>query len=149
MRKEIQSSACLGGDVCVERGFIRLIRGLGLDKSMQALVLLGGTKKLEGDPASADRTDDCSHFKRKFTFTERQSQIEDVVEVDMGFTFNDTTAHRKIEHRSLPSNLTPGEGEIEPHGNSEMFASIDRMPRVVDTQVRCQKSMAAEGTKKG
>jgi hypothetical protein len=65
------SLVCSGGGAGVERGLIRLICCLGLDKSMQALVLLGGTNELEGDAASAHRTDHRGHFKGKFAFTER------------------------------------------------------------------------------
>jgi len=109
-----------------------MIRRLGLDEGKQAFVLLGGSKKLEGDAASAHRTDHRSHFKRKFTFAKRQLQIEDVVRMDLGLAFDDTAAHREIEHRSLTADLAPGEREIEPHGNPEVFAAIDRMLRMVE-----------------
>ena len=81
---------------------------LGLDESKQALVLLGGSKELEGDAASAHRTDHRGHFKRRFTFPKRQLQIEDVVRMDLGLALDDTAAHREIEHRSLTANLAPG-----------------------------------------
>jgi hypothetical protein len=138
-----RSLTCSGGDARVERGFIGLIRCLGLDKGMQALVLLGSAKELEGDAASADRTDHRGHFKRQFAFTERQLQIEDVIGMDKGFTPDDTATHREIEYRSLTADLASGEGKIEPHGNSEVFASIDWMRGMIQPKTGRQKSMTA------
>ena len=132
----MDSPACLGGDTGGERGFVRLIRCLGLDKGKQALVLLGGSKELEGDAASAHGTDHRGHFKREFTFTNRQLQIEDVVRMDLGLALDDTAAHREIEHRSLTTDLAPGEREIESHGNPEVFAAIDRMRGMVQPKMR-------------
>ena len=103
------SPACSGGDTGVERGFVWLIRCVGLDEGKQALMLLGCSKEFEGDAASAHGTDHRGHFKRGLTFTKRQLQIEDVVRVDLGFALDDTAAHREIEHRSLTANLAPGE----------------------------------------
>src|ERR1700704_1304701 len=94
------SPACSNGNTDFTRGFVRLIRCLGLDESKQALVFLRGSKELEGDAASAHRTDHRGHFKRKFTFAKRQLQIEDVVCMDLGLAFDDTAAHREIKHRS-------------------------------------------------
>lgn len=113
---------------------------------MQALVLLGGAKELEGDAASADRTDHRGHFKRKFAFTERQLQIEDVISMDKGFTPDDTATHREIEYRSLTADLASGERKIEPHGNSKVFASIDWMRGMIQSKTGRQKSMTARWT---
>jgi hypothetical protein len=99
--------ACSSGNNEFARGFVRLIRRLGLDKSKQALALMRGPKELESDAASAHRTDYRGHFKRMFTVIKRQLQIEDVVRMDLGPALDDTTAHREIEHGSLTANLAP------------------------------------------
>ena len=83
------------------------MRCLGLDEGKQALVLLGGSKELEGDAASAYRTDHRGHFKRGLAFTKRQLQIEDVVRMDPGLALDDTAAYREIDHRSLTPDLAP------------------------------------------
>ena len=140
------SPARSGGDTGLEQGFIRLIRCLGLDKGKQALVLLCGSKKLEGDATSACRTDHRGHFERKFTIANRQLQIEDVVRMNLCLALDDTAAHREIEHRSLTANLAPGKREIESHGDPEVFAAIDRMRGMVQPKTGRQKAMATEWT---
>ena len=120
-----------------------MIRCLGLDEGQQALALLGGSKELESDAASAHRTDHRGHFKRELAFTKRQLQIEDVVRMDLSRALDDTATHREIEHRSLTSDLAPGEREVESHGNPEMFAAIDRMRGMVQPKTGRQKAVAA------
>ena len=117
----------LGSGIHFARRFVRLILYLSLNEGEQALALMRGPKELECDAASVHRTYHRGHFKRTFAVIKRQLQIEDVVRMDMGPALNDTPTHRKIEHRSLTANLTPGEREIESHGNPEVFAAIDRM----------------------
>jgi hypothetical protein len=65
-------TACSGGDTGVARGFVLMIRRLGLDESQEAFVFLGGSKELEGDAASAERMDHRSHFKRRFAVIKGQ-----------------------------------------------------------------------------
>ena len=103
------SPACSGGDTGLVREFARLIRCLGLDESKQTFVFLRGSKKLEGDAASADRIDHRGQFKRKLAVSKGQLQIEDVARMDLGLALDDTTAHREVEYRSLATNLAPGE----------------------------------------
>ncbi len=143
---ERDSSDCSGRDTDFTRGFVRLIRYLCLDEGKQALVLLRGSKELEGDATGAHRTNHPGHFKRKFTFVKRQLQVEDVVRMNLGLALDDTAAHREIKYRSFTANLTPGEREIEPHGNPEMFASIDRMVWMAVPQARREKAMVAGRT---
>jgi hypothetical protein len=104
---EKDSPACSGGEPGVVRGFIQMIRCLGLDKGKQALVFLGGSKELEGNASRTHRMDHRGQFKRRFTLIKRQLQIKDVVPMDLRFAGDDTTAHREIEHRSLTLNFSP------------------------------------------
>jgi len=123
-----------------------MIRCLGLDEGQQALALLGGSKELESDAASTHRTDHRGHFKREFTVIKGQLKIEDVVRMDLSRALDDTATHREIEHRSLTSDLAPGEREVESHGNPEMFAAIDRMRGMVQPKTGRQKTVTARGT---
>lgn len=118
---------CLDSDTGFIRGLVRLIRCLCLDEGKQAFVFLRGPKELEGDASRAHRSNQSGNFKRRLTFVKRQLKIEDVVRLNPSLTLDDTAAHRKIQHRSLTSNLAPGEREIEPNGDPEMFASVYRM----------------------
>jgi hypothetical protein len=56
--------------------------------------------------------------------------------MDLGLALDDTAAHREIEHRSLTTDLAPGEREIESHGNPEVFAAINRMRGMVQPKMR-------------
>ena len=66
--------------------------------------------------------------------------------MDLGLALDDTAAHREIKDRSFTANLAPGEREIEPNRNPEMFASIDRMVWMAVPQARREKSMVAGRT---
>jgi hypothetical protein len=117
-----------------------------LDESEQAFVLLRGSKELEGDASSAHRSNHPGYFKRRLTLVKRQLQIEDVVRLNPGFTLDDTATHREVKHRSFTANLAPGEREIEPNRNPEVFASIDRMVWAAVPQTRREKAIVAGRT---
>lgn len=119
---------------------------MGLGKGQQAFILLGASQELEPDAASAHRADDRGDFKRRLPFAKRQLQIEDIVRMDLGLAFNDTATHRQIQHRSLTADFAPGKREIEPHGNPEVLAAIDRMSGMVQPETGCQKAVAARWT---
>jgi hypothetical protein len=80
-------------DTDFARGLVRLIRYLGLNERMQALIFLSGSKELEGNAASTHRMDHRGDLKRWFTFTKQQLQIEDIVLMNLSLTLDDTAAH--------------------------------------------------------
>ena len=63
----------------------------------------------------------------------RDFQIKNIVDPHVGLALDDAAAHREVEDRSLAADLAAGKGEKQPHWNPEMFTTVDRMARTVQS----------------
>ena len=108
-----------------------MLGGLRLYEGQETFVLLRGTQELEGDPALADRADHCGHLQRRLVRPSGNFQVKNIIDPHVRLALDDTAPHREVEHRPLASDFPSGEGQIQAHGNPEMFATVDRMARIV------------------
>lgn len=78
-----------------------------MHESEESFVLLGCPQKFKCDSTRADGSDHRRDFERCLAILQRDLQIKYVVHMDGGLAFDDATAHRDIQNRSLSSYFSP------------------------------------------
>ena len=110
-----------------------MIGGLSLDEREQAFVFLGRAEKLERDPPWTDGAHHGGDFQWLILLACGNFQIEDIVDVHLGLALDDAAAHRQVQDRAFSAYFPPREREKKPNGNSEVLATIHRVPRIVES----------------
>src|SRR5512147_1516889 len=108
-----------------------MIGGLSLDEREQAFVFLGRAEKLERDPPWTDGTHHRGDFQWLILLACGNLQVEDIVDVHLSLTLNDAAAHRQVQDSAFSAHFSSREREKKPHRNSEVFAPIHRVTRII------------------
>ena len=110
---------------------LEMIGGLSLDEREQAFIFLCRAEKLERDPTWTDGAHHGGDFQWMILLACGNFQIKDIVDVHLSLALDDAAAHRQVQDRAFSAYFSPREREKKPDGNSEVFATIHRVTRIV------------------
>jgi hypothetical protein len=113
----------------------------GLDKGEKPFVLLRMTEEFERNATHTDGANHGGDFERRLILHNDNFQIKNVVYPHQRLALDNTPTQRKIQHRALASDFSPGKGEVESYRDTEMFPTVDCLTRSGYSQVAREKSV--------